>query len=1212
MRKAHKFKVNAITATLLATLTTTLVAQESEEKDETTNVEVIEVKGLKGSLSKSINDKRLSKTIKDTINAEDIGKNTDQNIADALGRVTGVSIITRDGEGSQVTVRGAGANQNLITLNGQQLASTDFNQAVDLSSFSADILSKLEVVKTPSADQDEGSLGATINLVTIKPLNQSEDIRTLTVQGRYNDFADEETNYKINFTATETFLDETLGVAISAYDETNYTRRDQYRVGNFQASRTIDLASDENGEIISGVRGIVHTNTVYELLQNTNDRRGATLGLQWLPGDVTEVTFDATYSTQTIARLNDGVLTRFPGTDNFFEGERPLNALRPPAPFTDPQEDWYILNSETLTFDRFLNRFAAGDIYNSQGGDERDNASAQFKLNHELTDTFRFEATLGYSKSESESLPSAFAALQNFRQRPAQLLYDALGNIQPVGYDCTQGRCQIVSGTSELDFGEILVDQTVDGVFTPAFQDNSVNTSFNPLDARSLHLAFIREQDVKVEDEIKTAKLDFDYDLDKFGITTLEFGFKITEREKFVDNQNYTFDTVTATEVFEDEFGNPVAVQGGSLLDVSSNLIAREGGLPYSDFMNSLGIASNPNTRFAPVDATLAASILFDDENTIRTPDNTESRNIGLDTESFYLKANFEFLDGRLSGDVGVRYVKTDVNSSGFGGANFHQFTESLEREFSLTKLRELRDTSLPQCRAQVFADPANPQGYERKYQRSDGLGWDTSSGPDPSQWTRIPDQGPCHDPAYAQWVQDQINGVESDFTINWLTMWQYADVSTTRGGNWDPTLTSAPYIYDGTPTSGNDANQFTVDGVINRNLQSFATTGSHTYENILPSLNLSYIINDDLIGRFAISKTMTRPEIDNLRPGFQLNENGYWGTGLSNNGSRIRLFNPKLDPLESNNLDLSLEWYFAPTSLLSAALFYKDMTNFTETETVLSYLQDIRNNDGQVLTEEDLILPENESAADFGLTGCLPLRATADFGWNASDPNRFTDDLRDLCNQYSVSKIVNGKGAEITGLELGYVQSFDFLGGYILGGLGISANYTYQESEYESDVSSINPAITLPALPVADTPEHTYNFTTFWEQDGHQVRLSYRGSSDSLVGVDYNTGLTGRTWNQGSLWNEGRGALDLSVSYKYNENVLVTFQAVNLLDEAFRTYFTSRELEVQRTFADNDVGYDFIALEEGNPLDGGVTKSRTYTEYKIGTTYRLGVRVNF
>jgi outer membrane receptor protein involved in Fe transport len=205
--------------------------------------------------------------------------------------------------------------------------------------------------------------------------------------------------------------------------------------------------------------------------------------------------------------------------------------------------------------------------------------------------------------------------------------------------------------------------------------------------------------------------------------------------------------------------------------------------------MNSLGIASNPNTRFAPVDATLAASILFDDENTIRTPDNTESRNIGLDTESFYLKANFEFLDGRLSGDVGVRYVKTDVNSSGFGGANFHQFTESLEREFSLTKLRELRDTSLPQCRAQVFADPASPQGYERKYQRSDGLGWDTSSGPDPSQWTRIPDQGPCHDPAYAQWVQDQINGVESDFTINWLTMWQYADVSTTRGGNWDPTI---------------------------------------------------------------------------------------------------------------------------------------------------------------------------------------------------------------------------------------------------------------------------------------------------------------------------------------------------------------------------------------------------------------------------------------
>ena len=167
---SKRFRLNAVCSAVLAIMSADAHAQEAEaQTEDASDIEVIEVTGLKASLKKSINDKRFSKNIVDTINAEDIGKNTDQNIADALGRVTGVTVVSRDGEGTQITVRGAGANQNNITLNGQQLTSTDFSQAVDLSSFSADILSKLEVVKTPSADHDEGSLGANVNLVTIRP-----------------------------------------------------------------------------------------------------------------------------------------------------------------------------------------------------------------------------------------------------------------------------------------------------------------------------------------------------------------------------------------------------------------------------------------------------------------------------------------------------------------------------------------------------------------------------------------------------------------------------------------------------------------------------------------------------------------------------------------------------------------------------------------------------------------------------------------------------------------------------------------------------------------------------------------------------------------------------------------------------------------------------------------------------------------------------------
>lgn len=48
------------------------------------------------------------------------------------------------------------------------------------------------------------------------------------------------------------------------------------------------------------------------------------------------------------------------------------------------------------------------------------------------------------------------------------------------------------------------------------------------------------------------------------------------------------------------------------------------------------------------------------------------------------------------------------------------------------------------------------------------------------------------------------------------------------------------------------------------------------------------------------------------------------------------------------------------------------------------------------------------------------------------------------------------------------------------------------------------------------------------------------------------------------------------------------------------------------RVAADNDAGYDFATLEEGNPLEGNAPTHRTYTKYKVGSTYRLGIRVNF
>ncbi|XPF93080.1 TonB-dependent receptor domain-containing protein [Colwellia sp. RE-S-Sl-9] len=1238
MNASKKFKFNAVCLAVFSVLSASANAQDALEDEkkiakakaeqEQEQIEVIEVTGLRGSLIKSLNDKRFSKNVVDTINAEDVGKNTDQNIADALGRITGVSIVQNQGEGSQITIRGATSNQNNISLNGQQLTSTDFNQAVDLSSYSADALSRLEVVKTPSADHDEGSLGGSVNLVTIKPLDRvdKDPIRTLEVQGRYNEFADE-TDSKIQFTLTETFLDDTLGLALSAYQDSNSTRRDQYRVGDFIESSTLRTASDLNGNVISDVIAIEHQSTEYSLHQDTSDRQGLTLGLQWIPTDQTEISYDLTYSKQDRRRTNDTIKSRSTASSpGLFEGENNLNNNNDAqyiSTFTDPFADWLVVDTDTNTLVKNTTRFAAGDVSRTNNATEETNLSTTLKIDQYITDDLKMSVALGHSKSKSESDPyNAFSNLQNFGQAPAQLLVDAGRDAQPVGYDCTTGECRIVAGTAIMDLGTEIFDRYTDeeGISRAAWYDNTnVLTGFNPSDLDVFNLSSISQRDVTVEDTLNNAQIDFDWDVELGPITQFEFGAKISQRKKDVDNQNYRFTSTSATEVLEDPItGQPIVINNGDIRSIRASLIAREGGSGVDDFMESLGYESDNVTQgLSPINIRSALDLLFDNEDVIRTPNNTETRNTELDTKSVYFKANFEFLDGDLTGDIGVRYVETEVEAEGYAGAQWWSFGgDSLAREFDFTKLKELRDTSLPACPEYDTSDT----GYAHKYNRVDGLGWDTSSGPDPSGWTRIPDAGPCHDPFYADWFslvsadptiktypEGHANAGEDIVNATWINMWRYTDASGSHQNEFgDPSLTTAPFTWDGSVAGALDTTGYTSTALTDNQVMSLPTNDSYKYTNVLPSLNLNYVISEELVARFAISKTMTRPKIDSLRPGFSLTQNSYWSGETSNINSRLTQFNTRLDPLESKNIDVSLEWYFNPSSMLSVAIFNKDMSNFETTETFQAYLDDFRPavTAGEAVNPNELYLFEGDD-----LNNCIGLTATAGSPFDKSLPIPLSDDLGLLCDEYNINKRINGDGAEITGVELGYSQTYDFLPG-VFSGLGVSANYTYQDSSYDAQIGSNGEP--LPEYPVADTPKHSYNLTTFWEKNGHQVRLSYRGTSDSLVGTDFNTGQSGRTWNRGSLWNEGRNSLDLSASYKVNDAVTISFQAVNLTDAEFRTYFTSRTLNVERVAADNLEGFEYVEYNEGNPLEGDATKSRTYTRFKTGRTFRLGVRANF
>jgi iron complex outermembrane receptor protein len=93
----------------------------------------------------------------------------------------------------------------------------------------------------------------------------------------------------------------------------------------------------------------------------------------------------------------------------------------------------------------------------------------------------------------------------------------------------------------------------------------------------------------------------------------------------------------------------------------------------------------------------------------------------------------------------------------------------------------------------------------------------------------------------------------------------------------------------------------------------------THNYWNVLPSMNFSADLNDEMIVRFAAAETMARPDYSALGGAVQLTD-----TNLTGQGG-----NPNLKPVKSSNYNLSYEWYYAPGSLFSATAFYMDLSSY-------------------------------------------------------------------------------------------------------------------------------------------------------------------------------------------------------------------------------------------------------------------------------------------
>jgi iron complex outermembrane receptor protein len=325
-------------------------AADTSPAEELTTVEVT---GYRLSLRNAIEVKKNADVMMDAINAEDIADFPDANLAESLQRLPGIALDRENGEGRQITVRGLGSDFTRVRLNGLETLSTgaasdsgaapNRSRGFDFNVFASDLFSALQVRKTASANTDEGSLGATVDLVTGKPLDYKD--RRLAFSAEDAFYTNEEThNPRLAGLYADQFFDDKLGISMSvAYSErdsevdrfrrqqgqSDYTYRGSTWAGNEAPARAGFAAPTGTtfGTVITNPAAIAAQTgsdpTAYAALYPagyatagtfadslvripslinieqqdlTQERLGGTFAVQWKPTETTSIGLDAVYS----------------------------------------------------------------------------------------------------------------------------------------------------------------------------------------------------------------------------------------------------------------------------------------------------------------------------------------------------------------------------------------------------------------------------------------------------------------------------------------------------------------------------------------------------------------------------------------------------------------------------------------------------------------------------------------------------------------------------------------------------------------------------------------------------------------------------------------------------------------------------------------------------------------------------------------------------
>jgi len=602
------------------------VSPASTVKPAQEEVEEVVVTGFRASLNAALDDKRAAAGSIDSIRAEDIAKFPDSNLAESAQRIPGVSIARDAGEGRNLSVRGLGPQFTRVRINGMEAQSTtggtdssggaNRNRQFDFNVFASELFNSITARKTSSAEIEEGSLGATVDLRTARPFDYRGFTMVGAVKGAYNDL-DEDLDPRASFLVSDTFADEKFGVLFSAaYAERNLieegtgtVRWDSGNsVGGFNTNSTPTGITIAQANAATTLHPRIPR---YGRLTHEQKRLGLTTSLQWQPNDANLVNLDVLYSDFK-AKRDENFLEAFSFSRNGSQGGKPQTFIRAGELAPDG----------SLVYGLFDDV----DIRAESRHDELETKFSDYTLSasHELNEHWTLSELAGYSRSDFNNPIQTTITLD--RSNTDGYSWDFRDNDRlpalNYGFDVTNPANwtfgTFPGGSSEIRIRPQAVDNT--------FEVGQIDLEFKASDAFSL----------------------------KFGVDYKKYTFVSFEARRASETTVPALPAGTTLASLTTEltgFGKGLEVPAGT---------ARDWAIPNLDaFARTFDIYSNSGS-FALGSITNASA-------------RGNNRSVEETDQGAYLQADFAFDMGiPVRGDLGVRYARTSQNSQGYlpaGGA---------------------------------------------------------------------------------------------------------------------------------------------------------------------------------------------------------------------------------------------------------------------------------------------------------------------------------------------------------------------------------------------------------------------------------------------------------------------------------------------------------------------------------------------------------------